>query len=268
MDDVTTVTNEQAHWPECAPSRKRRRTRVAAGVLKNIERMTNKELEFDLFMDSVNVDILLLWNIGSETNLMSYGILLWGRAAHIHRIFVLRKRLISAIYDLGPRVSLRKSEAYLRRQQRTYSFFVLNVHALYFVRNPMPIRRKRKARVTLANGFYRHLRPPPRPPLPPARPSGCAGGARRLQNKLREYFTISKIRDKNISVTYWLSAECARAGRRGRRPALADIFDDPAETKRRQNKGTGERRRRRGPKHGSVATAQATAKESGKRFGI
>ncbi|GBP53041.1 hypothetical protein EVAR_43326_1 [Eumeta japonica] len=35
-------------------------------------------------------------------NLISYGILLWGNAADIQKIFVLQKRAIHAIYKLGP----------------------------------------------------------------------------------------------------------------------------------------------------------------------
>ncbi|GBP28593.1 hypothetical protein EVAR_85792_1 [Eumeta japonica] len=38
---------------------------------------------------------------------MSYDILLWGDAADVHRIFVLQKRVLWAIYKLEPRVSLR-----------------------------------------------------------------------------------------------------------------------------------------------------------------
>lgn len=41
-------------------------------------------------------------------SLMSYGILLWGGCADIHSIFVLQKRAVRAIYNLGPRVSLRE----------------------------------------------------------------------------------------------------------------------------------------------------------------
>ena len=41
-------------------------------------------------------------------SVMSYGILLWGRAADIQCIFVLQKRAIRAIYQLGTRVSLRE----------------------------------------------------------------------------------------------------------------------------------------------------------------
>ncbi|GBP43278.1 hypothetical protein EVAR_31161_1 [Eumeta japonica] len=40
-------------------------------------------------------------------SLMSYGILLWGHAADVHRNFVLQKRGIRAIYGPEPRVSLR-----------------------------------------------------------------------------------------------------------------------------------------------------------------
>lgn len=40
-------------------------------------------------------------------SVMSYGILLWGRAADIDSVFVLQKRAIRAIYKLGSRDSLR-----------------------------------------------------------------------------------------------------------------------------------------------------------------
>ena len=40
-------------------------------------------------------------------SIMSYGILLWGNAAGIQPIFVLQKRAIRAIYNLGPKDSLR-----------------------------------------------------------------------------------------------------------------------------------------------------------------
>lgn len=33
-------------------------------------------------------------------SIMSYGILLWGSAADIHTIFVLQKRVFSAIYNI------------------------------------------------------------------------------------------------------------------------------------------------------------------------
>ena len=39
---------------------------------------------------------------------MSYGILLWGKAADIENIFVLQKRAVRAIYKLGSRHSLRE----------------------------------------------------------------------------------------------------------------------------------------------------------------
>ncbi|GBP36317.1 hypothetical protein EVAR_22449_1 [Eumeta japonica] len=41
---------------------------------------------------------------------MSSGILLWRQAADVHRIFVLQKRAIRAIYGLESRVSLRSME--------------------------------------------------------------------------------------------------------------------------------------------------------------
>jgi hypothetical protein len=37
-----------------------------------------------------------------------YGILLWGKAADIQTVFVLQKRAIRAIYQLGSRISLRE----------------------------------------------------------------------------------------------------------------------------------------------------------------
>lgn len=41
-------------------------------------------------------------------SVMSYGILLWGKAADINNIFVLQKRAIRSIYQLGSRVSLKE----------------------------------------------------------------------------------------------------------------------------------------------------------------
>lgn len=41
-------------------------------------------------------------------SLMSYGILLWGCSADLNTIFVLQKRAVRAIYNLGPRASLRE----------------------------------------------------------------------------------------------------------------------------------------------------------------
>lgn len=41
-------------------------------------------------------------------SVMSYGILLWGKAADIETIFVVQKRAIRSIYNLGSRVSLRE----------------------------------------------------------------------------------------------------------------------------------------------------------------
>ena len=41
-------------------------------------------------------------------SIMSYGILLWGRAADIESIFILQKRAVRAIYNLHRRESLRE----------------------------------------------------------------------------------------------------------------------------------------------------------------
>ncbi|GBP06697.1 Probable RNA-directed DNA polymerase from transposon BS [Eumeta japonica] len=54
-----------------------------------------------------DVETARLVYFGCFHSLMSYGILLWGNAVDIHRIFVLQKRTVRAIYKLGPRTSLR-----------------------------------------------------------------------------------------------------------------------------------------------------------------
>ncbi|GBP79498.1 hypothetical protein EVAR_59172_1 [Eumeta japonica] len=52
-----------------------------------------------------DVETARLVYFGGFHSLMSYGILLWGNSADIHRIFVLQKRAVRAIYKLGPRAS-------------------------------------------------------------------------------------------------------------------------------------------------------------------
>ena len=41
-------------------------------------------------------------------SIMSYGILLWGTGADVDSIFILQKRAVRAIYNMGPRESLRE----------------------------------------------------------------------------------------------------------------------------------------------------------------
>ena len=65
-------------------------------------------------------------------SVMSYGILLWGRAADIQTIFVLQKRAIRAIYNLGARVSLR---------ERFKEIGILTVISQYIFANIMFIRK-------------------------------------------------------------------------------------------------------------------------------
>ncbi|GBP64379.1 Zinc finger MYM-type protein 1 [Eumeta japonica] len=62
-----------------------------------------------------DVETARLVYFGCFHGLMSYGILLWGNAADIHRIFVLQKRTVRAIYKLGPRASLRNKFCMLYR---------------------------------------------------------------------------------------------------------------------------------------------------------
>ncbi|GBP65266.1 Probable RNA-directed DNA polymerase from transposon BS [Eumeta japonica] len=50
-----------------------------------------------------DVETARLVYFGCFHSLMSYGILLWGNAADIQKIFVLQKRAVRAIYKLGPR---------------------------------------------------------------------------------------------------------------------------------------------------------------------
>ena len=55
-----------------------------------------------------NVDTARLVYHSYFHSVMSYGILIWGQAAVIDSIFILQKRGIRAIYNLGPRMSLLK----------------------------------------------------------------------------------------------------------------------------------------------------------------
>jgi hypothetical protein len=65
-------------------------------------------------------------------SIMTYGILLWGKAAEIHSIFILQKRAIRNIYNLGSRVSLK---------DRFKEINVLTVASQYIYENIMYIRK-------------------------------------------------------------------------------------------------------------------------------
>ncbi|GBP64592.1 hypothetical protein EVAR_32750_1 [Eumeta japonica] len=59
-------------------------------------------------------DIAYKHRIAAARNCVcSNGILLWGHATDIHRIFVLQKRTVRAVYKLGPRASLRRITVFL-----------------------------------------------------------------------------------------------------------------------------------------------------------
>ena len=55
-----------------------------------------------------NVDTARLVYFSYFHSIMSYGILLWGNAADINSIFILQKRAIRSIYNLGSRATLRE----------------------------------------------------------------------------------------------------------------------------------------------------------------
>lgn len=63
---------------------------------------------------------------------MSYGILLWGRAADIETIFILQKRAIRAIYKLGYRESLKELFKEIN---------ILTVASQYIYENIMYVRK-------------------------------------------------------------------------------------------------------------------------------
>ena len=65
-------------------------------------------------------------------SIMSYGILLWGRAADIESIFILQKRAIRAIYNLRRRDSLR---------ELFKDIGIMTVHCQYIYENIMYVRK-------------------------------------------------------------------------------------------------------------------------------
>ncbi|CAH2211691.1 jg6806, partial [Pararge aegeria aegeria] len=68
-------------------------------------------------------------------SIMSYGILLWGNAADINTIFVLQKRAIRAIYNLGPKDSLRCKFKEIK---------IMTVASQYIFDNVMYVRKNLK----------------------------------------------------------------------------------------------------------------------------
>ena len=64
-------------------------------------------------------------------SIMSYGILLWGSAADVDSIFILQKRAIRAIYNMGPRESLRN---------HFKDIDILTLPSLYIFHNIMYVR--------------------------------------------------------------------------------------------------------------------------------
>ncbi|VVC97338.1 unnamed protein product [Leptidea sinapis] len=78
-------------WPRRAAGRKlANRLSSAASAVKKIRQLTD-------------IDTARLVYFSYFHSTMSYGILLWGNAADINTIFVLQKRAIRTIYNLGPR---------------------------------------------------------------------------------------------------------------------------------------------------------------------
>lgn len=65
-------------------------------------------------------------------SVMSYGILLWGKAADIESIFIIQKRAVRAIYNLGARVSLK---------DRFKEVDILTVASQYIYENIMFVRK-------------------------------------------------------------------------------------------------------------------------------
>ena len=63
---------------------------------------------------------------------MTYGILLWGNCADVETIFILQKRAVRAIYNLGPKVSLR---------EKFKEINILTVASQYIFENLMYVRK-------------------------------------------------------------------------------------------------------------------------------
>lgn len=79
-----------------------------------------------------NVETARLVYFSYFHSVMSYGILLWGKAADIQTIFVLQKRAVRSIYGLGARVSLR---------EKFKDASILTVASQYILENIMYVRK-------------------------------------------------------------------------------------------------------------------------------
>lgn len=64
-------------------------------------------------------------------SVMSYGILMWGRAADINNIFVLQKRAIRSIYQLGSRESLREKFKEIKVMTVASQYIYANIMYVY-----------------------------------------------------------------------------------------------------------------------------------------
>lgn len=79
-----------------------------------------------------NVETAKLVYFSYFHSVMSYGILLWGKAADIQTIFVLQKRAVRSIYSLGARESLR---------EKFKETNILTVASQYILENIMYVRK-------------------------------------------------------------------------------------------------------------------------------
>jgi hypothetical protein len=79
-----------------------------------------------------DVETARLVYFGYFHSVMSYGILLWGKAADVHSIFVLQKRAVRNIYKLGSRVSLK---------DKFKEINILTVASQYIYENIMYVRK-------------------------------------------------------------------------------------------------------------------------------
>ena len=83
-----------------------------------------------------NVETARLVYFSYFHSIMAYGILLWGSAAELESIFVIQKRAVRAIYNLGSRVSLR---------ERFKKFKILTVISQYILQNIVYIHKNKES---------------------------------------------------------------------------------------------------------------------------
>ena len=82
-----------------------------------------------------NVETARLTYFSYFHSVMSYGILLWGNAADLESIFVIQKRAVRSIYNLGSRVSLR---------DRFKEFKILTVTSQYILQNILYVHKNKE----------------------------------------------------------------------------------------------------------------------------